>query len=126
MMTNDDVTMMLRTFNEAFPHAMLWKVPDGLDLILLGSRQPIATDVATFRTRVELLNTSGRRLHYVLSRSAEEIVAEIGQSPGIRNTDDLPLLEFRVARAMLAGGPAVLELDDSRDSPRPGRARHFE
>ena len=33
MLTNRDVTMMVKTFATVFPHAMLWKVPDGLDLI---------------------------------------------------------------------------------------------
>ena len=41
-LTNDDVTMMLKTFGQVFPEAMLWKVPGSLDLLLLGSRRPFA------------------------------------------------------------------------------------
>ncbi len=108
MLTNDDVTLMVRTFASVFPHAMLWKVPDGLDLILIGSQRPFGSGPEAIRARVTALNAGGWPLRYVLSRSPEEI-AEIAAVDGPVNTDDHPILEFRVARNLRVGNLALLE-----------------
>jgi spermidine synthase len=110
MLTNDDVTMMLKTFGSAFPHAQLWKVPDGLDLILLGSREPLVAP-KTVQQRVAALNHSGPNLEYVLSRESDEIAA-IAADPRVPlNTDDRPILEFHAARNLLIGDLGLLEPD---------------
>ena len=109
LLTNDDVTMMIKTFATVFPHAMLWRVPDGLDLILLGSRTPFLSGPEEIRARVAALNDSERPLDYVLSRTPEEI-AEIARREEVPiNTDDHPILEFRGVRNLLAGNPGMLE-----------------
>lgn len=109
MLTNDDVTMMIKTFGSVFPHALLWKVPDGLDLILLGSRRPFDFTVDEIEMRVTRLNSSGKPLEYELSRTSEQI-AQIARVEGVPiNTDDHPILEFKAAWNLLLGDLALIE-----------------
>ncbi len=109
ILTNDDVTVMLKTFGSVFPHVYLWKVPDGLDLIMLGSRRPFTVTAEEIRSRVSELNSLGRPLRYVLSRGPDE-VAEIARMEDVPiNTDDHPIIEFRVARNLLVGDLRLLE-----------------
>ncbi|MBI5509404.1 MAG: fused MFS/spermidine synthase [Deltaproteobacteria bacterium] len=114
IMTNDDVSMMVKTFVSVFPHAQLWKVPRSLDLILVGSRAPIDVPVEEIRRRVAAFNAGGPSLDYELSRGPRQL-AEVAASPDVLvNTDDLPHLEFRVAHNLLAGDLAALERGANR------------
>ncbi len=109
LLTNADVTMMVKTFASAFPHASLWKVQRSLDLILIGSRTALPRGVEEIRERVSKLNAGGPPLSYVLSR-APKAVREIALREDVPlNTDDLPILEFNVVRNLLAGGPSMAE-----------------
>jgi len=108
LLTNDDVTTMVRTFGSVFPHASVWKVPLTMDLIMIGSRTPFARSVEEIQRRVSEL-TLGTPIPYVLSRSPEE-VREIAQRQDVPlNTDDRPIVEFSVARNLLAGNLALIE-----------------
>lgn len=108
MLTNDDVDLMIRTFARVFPHAMLWKVPDGLDLILVGGREPLRVTERDVRDRIAAMNDSGHALDYILSRTPDQL-APFATEAGPLNTDDRPLLEFRVARNLRVGNLALLE-----------------
>jgi spermidine synthase len=109
MLTNADVTLMIKTFASVFPHTMLWKVPHALDLILVGSREPLAFTAAEIQERVKELNDSGEDLLYVLSRTPEQI-AEIAAREDVPvNTDDRPILEFHAARNLVIGDLALIE-----------------
>jgi spermidine synthase len=107
MLTNDDVTMMVKTFATAFPHASLWKVPESLDLLLLGSREPFAHAPEELASRVTRLN--GAPIHVMLSRAPEQIQAIRADAAVPLNTDDRPRLEFRVARNLRVGDLSLLE-----------------
>ncbi len=108
MLTNDDVTMMVKTFASAFPYASLWKVKGALDLLLLGSLAPFAKDTDAITRRVAELSP-GLALDVVLSRSSAQ-VAELARREDVPvNTDDRPILEFRVARNLRVGDLSVLE-----------------
>jgi len=109
LLTNDDVTMMLRTFASAFPHVRLYKVPASLDLILLGSKEPFTADAATLEERVAAMNASGRRLGYALSRDADQVRRLVADEPGALHTDDRPLLEFHAARNLRVGDLSRIE-----------------
>jgi spermidine synthase len=109
MLTNDDVTLMVKTFASVFPQAMLWKATDGLDLILLGSREPFSVGPSVIQARVEELNGGRWPLNYRLSRSPDEIAEISAQDEVPINTDDRPILEFRVARNLRVGNLALLE-----------------
>lgn len=121
LLTNQDVTMMLRTFSSVFPHATVWKVPMGLDLIFLGSRQPFARSEAEVRARVEALNRGRWPLEYTLSRTPEEVAALAAQEDVPLNTDDHPRLEFRMARNLLVGDLSLIERPEARPAPAPQR-----
>lgn len=109
IMTNDDVTMMVKTFGSVFPHASLWRLTDSVDLMLLGSLQPFSFSDEVIRERVSSLNTTAQPLRFSLSRDRED-VRRIANDPGLpRNTDDRPRLEFRIAKNILFGGPEARE-----------------
>ncbi len=108
MLTNDDVTMMVKTFASAFPHASLWKVQGSLDLLLLGSVAPFAKETDAIMRRVAELSPALTR-EVVLSRSPAQ-VADLARREDVPvNTDDRPILEFRVARNFRVGDLSVLE-----------------
>lgn len=108
MLTNDDVTMMVKTFASVFPHASLWKVPGSMDLLLLGRAEPFTRAPEEILERVRALN-GGRAIDVVLSRGPEE-VARIAAQPEVPvNTDDAPLLEFRISRNFRIGTLGILE-----------------
>lgn len=107
-LANDDVTMMIKTFSTAFRYVMLWKVPESLDLIMLGRNVPFEHDEAAIRERVARM-AGGERLEFVLSRTPGQ-VAELVADERIRvNSDDRPILEFLVARNFLIGDIARIE-----------------
>lgn len=103
VLTNEDVTMMVKTFASVFPHTRIWKVTNSLDLIMIGSRSQSQITEKEIRERVERLNTHGYPLSFVLSRTPEQ-VREIASDDTVPvNTDDHPLLEYAVIGNMLRG-----------------------
>jgi len=109
LLTNRDVTMMIKTFASAFPHASLWKVPGSMDLILIGSRASLPRSAEEIRHRVSELNSGGPPLSYVLSRTPEAVREIALRSDVPVNTDDRPILEFSVTRNLLAGDLSSVE-----------------
>jgi spermidine synthase len=120
IMTNDDVTMMVRTFGSVFPHASLWRLSDSLDLMLLGSLRPFRISDEMIPGRVAALDVTSQPLRFSLSRGGDEIrrIAEDATIP--MNTDDHPRLEFRIARNILMGGPEARESGET--TPRQGES----
>ena len=113
LLTNDDVTTMVRTFASVFPHASIWKVPLSLDLIMIGSRTPFARSVEEIQQRVSAL-IPGAPPAYVLSRSPEA-VRDIARREDVPlNTDDRPIVEFSVARNLLIGDLGLVERGQRR------------
>lgn len=109
LMTNADVDMMLRTFTSAFPEVMVWRIPDSLDLILLGSREPFAREEPEIRARVGQLNRGRWPLRYTLSRTPRQVRDFMLTSSAPLNTDDRPRLEFRTAKNLRVGDMALAE-----------------
>jgi spermidine synthase len=103
VLANDDVTMMLKTFATVFPHTWLWKVTNSLDLIMVGSKNPISLSAEEISAKVQRLNIHGYPLDFQLSRTPEQVreIASSGDVPV--NTDDRPLLEYAVVDNMLRG-----------------------
>lgn len=103
VLSNDDVTMMVKTFATVFPHTRLWKVTNSLDLIMVGSKSPLTLPVEEISARVSRLNTHGYPLDFQVSRTPEQ-VREIAVASDVPvNTDDRPLLEYAVVDTMLRG-----------------------
>ncbi len=99
LLTDDDVTMMAKTFAAVFPHAVLWRVEGRKDLIAVGSLAPFALPAAAVAERV----AEGGRGRLRLSRGVAEMAALARREDVPWNTDDRPLLEFRLARNLLRG-----------------------
>lgn len=109
MLTNDDVTMVARTFATVFPHALLYKVPASLDLLLLGRQVPFELRTDEIEARVAAMNRSRVPLDYVLSRDERQL-GELRADTSVElNTDDRPLLEYNAVRNLVAGDLRVLE-----------------
>lgn len=109
LLTNDDVTMVLKTFCSVFPHARLFKIPESMDLLLLGSGRPFPFSPAEVFRRVEEMRGGVSSAGLLLSRN-EEALRELAGDPSIPgNCDDRPLLEFRVVRNLRIGDLALAE-----------------
>ena len=89
MLTNEDVTVMVRTFATVFPHASLWKVPGTLDLLAIGSRTPFAHAPEEIVRRV-IASEPSLVGEFVLSRTPEQLAALARRDDVPVNTDDRP------------------------------------
>jgi spermidine synthase len=103
----EDVRMVLGEFGRQFPEVSVWDMGVG-DLVLLGSRQPLRADPERidrifaadpsvrkdFSDHLGLTDPFGAFSYYMLS--GDEIEGFVAGAR--RNTDDLPLLEFRAPR----------------------------
>lgn len=103
VLSNNEVTMMLKTFASVFPHTYLWKVPSSLDLIMVGSRSPFRLPQDEIMARVRRLNNHGYPLDFVISRTPEQVREIMSRADIPLNTDDRPLLEYAVIKNMLKG-----------------------
>jgi spermidine synthase len=104
----EDLRMILREFQEKFPHVSVW-VSSG-DLIVIGTRQPQHLNLSRWvrlaaedpRLRLEMRDyfkipgPEGILAFYVMG---SETVREFAANAG-RNSDDLPLLEFHAPRQL--------------------------
>jgi spermidine synthase len=103
-LSNDDITMMLRTFGSTFKHVYLWRIDSTLDLMLVGSNEPFIFSADEIGKRVASLNINQYQIEFVLSRTPEQVRAIVNERTEIPlNTDDRPLLEFHAARNYLTG-----------------------
>lgn len=103
-LSNDDVTMMIKTFGSVFEHVYLWKIQPSMDLILIGSKSPFRLSPEEIIERTNALNTKGADLPFVLSRTPEQIKKILEAKNEIPiNTDDKPLLEFHAAKNLITG-----------------------
>ncbi|HEY6838577.1 MAG TPA: hypothetical protein VI389_07540, partial [Geobacteraceae bacterium] len=114
VLTNADVTMMVKTFASVFPYTYVWKVSSSLDLIMVGSREPFQVTPQEIMARVGEMNRSGLPLEYTLSRTPEQVRDIAAQADVPINTDDLPLLEFATVDNMILG---KLELKERAVQP---------
>jgi spermidine synthase len=101
---DEDVSMMVKTFGSAFQYVYVWAVRHSLDLLLVGSNTPFPYTTEEIIHRVNVINTSGFPLEFVLSKSPDQTRDFAKNAPDVPfNTDDKPILEFRVARNLLTG-----------------------
>jgi spermidine synthase len=108
-----EMRMVVRTFQEVFPDATIWRATPN-DYLLVGSRTPLELDLAAMerrvaesagtRTDLARLRTDVEELLYRFHLSAEDARRYAEGAP--LNTDDLPLLEFAAPRALYAANSA--------------------
>ncbi|MEN8264384.1 MAG: fused MFS/spermidine synthase [Nitrospirota bacterium] len=105
LLSNDDVTMLIKTFGSVFEHVYLWKVSSQtLDRILIGSNEPFSFSREEIIKRTRNLNRYDKPLPFEISRSPEQIKEIIRTRDDIPlNTDDKPYIEFHAARNVLTG-----------------------
>jgi spermidine synthase len=109
LLTNDDVTMVIRTFVSVFPHARLWKVPRSLDLLLVGGGAPFVSSPERIQEKLEAMAEGERPPAVLLSRGEAELRAIAADESVPINSDDRPILEFRAARNLRVGDLSILE-----------------
>lgn len=113
--SDDLVTMIIRTLNAVFPYVYVFQGHE-MDYIMLASRVPLAADFPAMERmmRVEPIKKDLSRigtdsLSVLLARqmfSAQAVAQIAGEGP--LNTDDLPLLEYQAPRAQYTHGTAVI------------------
>jgi spermidine synthase len=103
ILSNDEITMMLKTFSSVFPHSYLWKVTKSLDLILVGSLDPFVPSTDEIIQRVAGMRGKGAPLGYTLSRTPEQLREIAARKELPVNTDDQPLLEFATINNFIIG-----------------------
>lgn len=103
VLTKNDVAMVLKTFTAVFPHAFLWKISESSDLIVLGSKQPFEVSADDIKRAVARLNKTDTPLQFSLSRTPSQLPEELARFDVSLNTDDHPMLEYRVIKNFLNG-----------------------
>ena len=102
----EDLRSILAAYSESFPHLLLFETFDGIDLLVLGSEQPLHLDLEALGRRLENLHV---RLDLARIRvrgpvdlvshfrlGTEEIRTLCAGAP--RNTDDNARVEFSALR----------------------------
>lgn len=103
LLSDDDISMMIKTFGAVFPYTYVWSIRDSMDIILVGSKEPFLFGQDEIERRVRSLNRDVASWNFVVTRNPAQ-VSEIVRNPDVPvNTDDLPILEMHAANALLMG-----------------------
>jgi len=109
LMSEDDVKMVVRTFQEVFPHATLWYSLTRHYYLLVGTQQPLSIDLERLQGRM-LRPEINQELQPMGMNDAYDILAclllgesglRVYASGGPLNTDNHPRLEYSPATAYL-------------------------
>jgi spermidine synthase len=130
-LTGENVKSILRTFAENFPHVMLWQCAD--DIILIGSRSPLAVDLERVAGALESpavrRQLAGLGLADPLSFLAELSLGDDavrGLFAGARlNTDDNLYIEFSSPLSTAAYDAAISAAIAAGQSIPAGLVRNF-
>lgn len=123
-----DMQMVVRTFQEVFPHVSIWKTTPG-DFLLVATPAPLELDLGAIERRLraspgaredfERFGWSGERLLDRFFLGEEDARRYAAGAPV--NTDDRPILEFSAPRALYGGSASDNEahLRSFRTAARP-------
>ncbi len=104
LLNKEDGNILLKTFHLAFPYVYVMHVELNSDLIFIGSRERFRFSSDEIADRVAGLNDEGLKLGYSTLMTPDEVSSFLAENSEIKvNTDDLPILEFKVARRLVAG-----------------------
>jgi spermidine synthase len=99
---------VFRTFYDVYPHGSVWEVFPGHDYLMLGTREPLVTDMAALEARL----TRTRALEEYVGSEAPRAPSLIGYlvadaakvreaaGPGPKITDDRCFIEYTAPRSM--------------------------
>jgi hypothetical protein len=104
----DDLRSIIAAFQASFPNVLLFETFEGVDLLLLGSEEPLALDLARIeermaelRVRMDLARVHVRRPEDLLPLfrlGPAEVRELVAGAP--RNTDDNARVEFSAPKAL--------------------------
>jgi spermidine synthase len=114
---DSDLRMVVRTFQETFPHVSIWAASPN-DWLLVATPEPVRLDLASVRRRAAAspgLREDLERFHWVDEELAARFVLDEDDArryaAGARlNTDDRPLLEFSAPLALYGASPGENEI----------------
>ena len=131
LLSDAEMRMTVRTFQEVFPHATLWFSPIRHHAVLIGTREPLRIDFRRLERRLQLAGVRGE-LRPMNVSSAIDVLGwfAMGEATlraygaGARiNTDDHPYLEFAPAMAYFVSAWYVVRnltnIRRLRESPLP-------
>lgn len=107
LLEEQDVLMMYRTFESVFPGAYVWSsqpVGSATDLFLIGVKEPTESktqEEASERAKGALGALGVEGVPLTLYASPETFAEDLASTPAVMNTDDRPLLEFRVIESLV-------------------------
>jgi spermidine synthase len=119
---------VLRTFYAAYPHGSVWEVFPGHDYLLLGSNEPLKTDLAGLEARLastkaleDYVGTTPPRAPALLAHLVcDAAQVRVTNPPGHFVTDDRCFLEYTAPRSMGRDSrPEILEWLDKVRRPSP-------
>jgi spermidine synthase len=126
----DNLRDVFRTFYGVYPHGSVWEVFPGHDYLLLGTREPLKTDLAGLEARLlatraleDYVGTESPRAPGLIAYLvADADQARKGAGPGAMITDDRCFIEYSAPRSMGRDTrPQVLEWLDGVRRPSPVR-----
>jgi spermidine synthase len=114
---DSDLRMVVRTFQETFPHVSIWAASPN-DWLLVATPEPVRLDLASVRRQAAAspgLRDDLERFHWVDEELAARFVLDEDEArryaAGARvNSDDRPLLEFSAPLALYGSSPEENEV----------------
>jgi spermidine synthase len=102
-MSDEDVTVLLKTLSEVFPYFQLWSAPSNRDLLVVSSLSPMKFSPQEVMERVQRLDTDGYTRGFAFIASDEQMKGTLAKSRLPINTDDNPILEFSILENLRLG-----------------------
>lgn len=103
LVTDYDVTMMIKTFRKVFKYTSVWRVASSNDLLFIGSNSPYSDNAHQTRKKIFMLSDEYPD-YLVLSRPINKVNEDLKFEKNIPlNTDDKPFLEFASIHNLIMG-----------------------
>lgn len=100
--SGESTKIIIKTFNDSFPHMSVWKTSLTGDLFLLGSKEPFEEGVDKISRNIYKMSELPTAIIFKVWKWQHEVDLLIANASYLPyNTDDKPLLEFLGARAFL-------------------------
>jgi spermidine synthase len=95
-----EIMMMVKTFGSIFAYVNVWKIYDG-DIIMVGSMEPFKYDPNKTSMIVSMLDKNKSPLNFGLVMRPQDVAVLKYDSDITINTDNHPVLEFKIVNNML-------------------------
>ncbi len=102
-MSDEDVTVLLKTLNKVFPYFQLWASPNNRDLFVVAGLSPLQFSPEEVQERVRELDPAGYTRGFAFVSDNERMRDALAESPLPINSDDHPILEFSILENLRLG-----------------------